>query len=276
MKVFSVLASSVSLASAMCHYGTNLMPRDVGLERRADGDFGYDELHSALEWHSMSPNNTICAMGKNQSPVNIKTGKYDVADGASYKFDIVNYPHGAEFLNTGHNVQVFANGSAEFDGTKYSLAQYHFHTPSEHRIGDEYYPSEVHFVFQNGSTRPCCYWFMIEIAGSGDHINQPISKSLAKVLQIPSVGDKVTTAALNFGALEQHIRKSDVYHYSGSLTTPPCDEGVKFNVVANPVYIDVKTFRNTKKVVKFNSRYTQNAPGEVNLLDYARIVLDKS
>ncbi|KAI6783859.1 uncharacterized protein J7T54_001735 [Emericellopsis cladophorae] len=274
MKSLAIFAVSVSLASAMCHYGTNLMPRDVGLERRADGDFGYDELHSALGWHGLSPNNTICAVGKNQSPVNIKTDEYEVVDGASYKFDIVNYPHGAEFLNTGHNVQVFANGSAEFDGTKYSLAQYHFHTPSEHRIGDEYYPSEVHFVFQNGNDL-AVIGFMIELAGWGDRINWPISKSLAKVLQIPSGGNKVTTAALHFGALEHHIRKSDVYRYSGSLTTPPCDEGVKFNVVANPIYIDVKTFRNTKKVIKFNSRYTQNAPGEVNLLDHARIVLDK-
>jgi carbonic anhydrase len=53
------------------------------------------------------------------------------------------------------------------------------------------------------------------------------------------------------------------------MTTPPCTEGVKFNVVADPVYVHVSTFRDVRRIIKFNSRYTQNAPGHMNLLENA-------
>lgn len=82
-------------------------------------------------------------------------------------------------------------------------------------------------------------------------------------------GDESLTGPLDFGDLESHIRSSDIFQYSGSLTTPPCTEGLAWNVVRSPIHVDVSTFRRAKSVIKFNSRYTQNAPGQINLLSSA-------
>jgi carbonic anhydrase len=154
MKTVGSFLSFAALASAVCHYGTTLAPRD-SLVGRAEGKFGYDGLQGPINWHGLSPSNALCARGKSQSPVNIVPSDYDTVSGSSYNLEIPSYPDGAEIENLGTGVQVYVNGSAIVGDTTYALQQYHFHTPSEHRIGSEYYPMEVHFVMQaNGRCRP--------------------------------------------------------------------------------------------------------------------------
>lgn len=155
MKSVALLTSFSSLASAICHYGTTLAPRG-SLKGRAGTDFGYNELQGPLNWHGLSKDNSLCAVGKRQSPININPSA-DTVSGADFKLDIPAYDDGAEIENTGTNVEVFVNGSATFGDKDYALQQYHFHTPSEHRIGSEYYPMEAHFVFQaDGKSPPTC------------------------------------------------------------------------------------------------------------------------
>jgi len=62
--------------------------------------------------------------------------------------------------------------------------------------------------------------------------------------------------------------------YSGSLTTPPCTEDVSWTVSCAPLTVDVDTFNAFKKNMKFNARYTQNTPGEINLLENIAHELD--
>lgn len=99
-------------------------------------------------------------------------------------------------------------------------------------------------------------------------------KIFENIDDVSSPGSVGETGRLDFKRLEKHVSKSPVYQYSGSLTTPPCSEGIAWNVLSKPVFIDVKTFLKVKKVIKFNARYTQNIPGQINLLDNARKVLD--
>jgi len=65
------------------------------------------------------------------------------------------------------------------------------------------------------------------------------------------------------------------FSYSGSLTTPPCSEGVTFLIATEPLAMGVDTFNAMKKVVKFNSRFAQNSLGEQNLLQVSRAGLER-
>ena len=148
MKPVAALVSFASLVSAMCHYGTTLAPRGNLFHHANKAEFGYNELFGPLDWNGLSPENKLCALGTNQSPVNIDPGSYNSISGSSLNLEVPEYPYGAEFENLGTNVQVYINGSATVGDKDYALQQFHFHTPSEHRIDSEFYPMEVHFVMQ--------------------------------------------------------------------------------------------------------------------------------
>jgi carbonic anhydrase len=72
--------------------------------------------------------------------------------GKSIKLSIPDYPQGAKFENLGTNVEVVVNGTLVNGAKTYALAQFHFHTPSEHRVDDEHYPMEMHMVFEAAGT----------------------------------------------------------------------------------------------------------------------------
>lgn len=95
------------------------------------------------------------------------------------------------------------------------------------------------------------------------------TNALAHVGDAPNAGDTAATGPLESGDLEPVTQDSEVYQYDGSLTTPPCTEGVKWSVVKDPAFVSADTFAGAKAVLGFNARYTQNAPGERNLLHHA-------
>lgn len=86
---------------------------------------------------------------------------------------------------------------------------------------------------------------------------------------IPTRGLKTVTGPLDFTELTAHLHNSHVFQYTGSLTVPPCTQDLAWNVVQEPLYVDLKSFRAVRKVMGFNARYIQNPPGEINLLEHA-------
>jgi len=100
----------------------------------------------------------------------------------------------------------------------------------------------------------------------------PVIESLQPHLAaIAAPGTKTEVEGIDFGSFAEHIQKSDIFQYSGSLTTPPCAEGVTFLIVKEPLAVDVDTFNEIKSIVKFNSRFSQNALGEENLVKVAEV-----
>jgi hypothetical protein len=87
-----------------------------------------------------------------------------------------------------------------------------------------------------------------------------------KIAVISSPGSVTETGALDFAPLVDVISKQALHTYEGSLTTPPCAEGLKFFVTSQQLPLDVATFNKIKAVVGFNARFTQNNVGAENLL----------
>ena len=82
-------------------------------------------------------------------------------------------------------------------------------------------------------------------------------------------GCAARTPGLDFTDLVSGVTNNTIIRYSGSLTTPPCSESVSWIISTKTLPIDEITFQKVKAVIKFNSRYTQNYLGGVNLLQNA-------
>lgn len=143
----AAIAALFSSASASCLHGTILAAR------AADGlvpisAFNYTGDGGPLNWYGLNTTtNSACAMGKFQSPIDINTKDIGYTDASTLNVSVPAVSS-AKFENLGTNVEVVVNGSLIAGNTTYTLAQFHFHTPSEHRINEEYFPMEVHFVYQ--------------------------------------------------------------------------------------------------------------------------------
>ena len=89
---------------------------------------------------------------------------------------------------------------------------------------------------------------------------------MSKISAISAPGSITETGALDFAPLVDVLSKQSLSTYAGSLTTPPCAEGLKFFITTQQLPLDVATFNQIKAVVGFNARFTQNTVGQDNLL----------
>jgi hypothetical protein len=116
------------------------------------------------------------------------------------------------------------------DGQPYSLAQFHFHAPSEHRISGVPADMELHFVHKNSFGALAVVGVMIhELAGRENKAFKPIWDLMPRDFHTKSSQPTNLTLASLMPSNRQY------FHYSGSLTTPPCSEGVRWFVLANPI-----------------------------------------
>ena len=110
--------------------------------------------------------------------------------------------------------------------------------------------------------------FFAELTDSGP-TGPRIETVLSDVEKIARPGTSTMTGPLDFQPILEHLHRNDVWRYTGSITSPPCNENIKWIMSTKPVGISVATFNKAKKVMKFNSRFTQDAPGTINVIDEA-------
>ena len=172
-------------------------------------------------WASLSDEFRTCAEGVEQSPVNL--AGYTPGDVAPIAFSYVG--SAATARNNGHTVYLDCRGgdSIAVDGRRYELLGIHSHSPGEHLLDGEHFAAELHLVHQYSAGNLTVVGLLFRI---GDQ--SPIIQSLLHVA--PDVGALVD---LNGGpaAVEYVPDNLDHYGYDGSLTTPPCTEGVRWIVM---------------------------------------------
>lgn len=151
-KVLVLIAATLTshLASANCIHGTSLHRREELPGGKVKvSNFGYTGLIGPLNWAGITAENSACATSSVQSPINI-----DDTISLATEAPVIDIPsvEAAEFENLGTTVEVIVNGTTKFAGKEFTLKQFHFHTPSEHRIAEEYFPLEVHMVHEAAGT----------------------------------------------------------------------------------------------------------------------------
>jgi len=146
--IFCAVAASTVLyqsASASCAHGTSLHPRAEGAFEGAA--FGYTDPIGPLQWSKLKPENSLCLTGTRQSPINLNSTTVAHDAGSAYKVAIADTA-GSEFENLGTTVEVLVNGTLETALKSYKMKQFHFHSPSEHRLNEQFFAMESHFVFE--------------------------------------------------------------------------------------------------------------------------------
>lgn len=199
-------------------------------------------------WGEVSPEFALCETGTAQSPVNIeKASKQQPA-----KIELNYQPTPLEVINTGHTIQVnYAPGSfVNIDGKQYELLQFHFHTPSEHNVEKNAYAMELHFVHRNEQDKLAVVGVFIKEGKPND--------SLETIWQnMPQTQGENKLDSVQFNA--SNLLPSDLTHYSyiGSLTTPPCSEGVSWNILTTPIEASEEQISEFMAIYNVNARPIQ-------------------
>lgn len=208
------------------------------------------------KWASLTPEYGQCA-GSNQSPVNL-SGLVK-AELAPLQFHYL--AGGRSVTNNGHTVQVdYAPGSTlELDGMYFKLTQFHFHAPSENLIEGHSYPLEGHLVHANDQGELAVVAVMFEPGKANGALSQVWQSLPAKAGEQRQLKEAVSA--------EQLLpAKRDYYRFSGSLTTPPCSEGVRWLVMKEPVQVSQAQIDAFKAVMHHpNNRPVQPLHGRLVL-----------
>jgi len=208
--------------------------------------WNYDGDNGPAKWGEVHPKYALCQTGKNQSPIqidrrrvaNFTTSIIEVTPPAPPTFDYKEVP--LKILNNGQTLEVEYEpgmGNMMFDGVKYELKRLNFHSPSEHHMRDDSYGLEVQMVHEDdkGNLAVVVILFTaLEIIGSTNPDVMPSWEILEQIWQnVPAQPSDepvlVPNQRINAHAfvLPDYI-PGMYYLYTGSLTTPPCSEGVRW------------------------------------------------
>lgn len=206
-----------------------------------------------------------CGVGQHQSPVDLAEAQF-----ISKPLNLLAAEYGADtitFFNNGHAVQVNTSigysGGLKVGEETLPLIQFHFHEPSEHVINGQHFPAEVHFVHINEDGRIAVLGVAIEIGE--EHPNFQIVLD-----NTPVVGEERndnTGIQLDPSAFlpQQDHSNLEYFTLAGSLTTPPCSEGVQWYLLADPITISEAQLEQFKSFHSDNARLAQDLNGRAVL-----------
>lgn len=188
--------------------------------------WNYEGKEGPESWAKLSQEYAMCDIGRNQSPINIDETTHAVLKPIR---SIQKFP-AKDIVNNGHTVQIsFKEGNMlVLDNAPYQLKQVHFHAPSENKIHNKSYPLEAHFDHADSKGNLTVITVMFKEGKE--------NPALAKLwLQMPNqVGGPILLKARVIPS-ELLPDNRSYYRYSGSLTTPPCSEGVRWIVMKTPL-----------------------------------------
>jgi len=191
-----------------------------------------------------------CGNGHEQSPINLSSAA-PVAEVPDLNPRYMNFSGG--FVNNGHTLQFTpaANGSVLTIGQDaYNLAQFHFHAPAEHTLDRRAFPVELHFVHRNGAGQLAVVGVFIE-----EGAENPAVATLLTALPHGQGDESATHAEFDPASLLPADRA--YFAYAGSLTTPPCSEGVRWNVLRTPNQASPAQINALREALGSSSRHVQ-------------------
>jgi carbonic anhydrase len=254
-------AATVAAAHRKRAAAASAVPGDANMDVAAHAGqsllsthWDYDGAGGPDAWGRLRPEYSTCATGQRQSPIDIRGGI--AVDLEPIKFDYRS--SGFSVIDNGHTVQVNVEpgNSITITGRRYELVQFHFHRPSEERIDGRQYDMVVHLVHKDVDGRLAVVAVLLD-RGSAQAIVQSVWNNLPL-----EKGDEVHAGTrIDLAQLLPEDRR--YYTYMGSLTTPPCSEGVLWMVLKQPVPISAEQLAIFARLYPMNARPIQQADGRL-------------
>lgn len=178
-------------------------------------------------WGQLSPEFETCGIGLAQSPVDIAGAVSGTGTSPVFEYQ----PTSVEIRHTGMAIEVQSDwGSAmAVDGVRHNLTVAHFHTPAEHTLDGKTFPMSLHFMHASEAGQLAVYGVLFE-EGEANPVLETILNTAPAEKQ-----DRINRGEGTIDLRQLQPADGPVFAYDGSLTTPPCMEGVKWFVAGTPV-----------------------------------------
>ena len=212
--------------------------------QHASAHWEYEGADGPTHWGTLDNAYRKCSAGTNQSPIDIHDAKS--ADLPPISFTYKSSP--LKLTDNGHTVQVtYAPGSFITVGNqRYELQQFHFHHPAEEKVSGRSYPMVAHLVHRNSAGQLAVVAVLLK-KGTAN----PLVAELWKYLPTEH-GKEVAPPGTSVDATDLLPADHGYFTFSGSLTTPPCSEGVTWFVLKTPTEVS------SGEVLTFAKRYPHN------------------
>lgn len=216
--------------------------------------WAYTGHEGPKHWGELSSEYVLCKTGTQQSPVNI-TGAVE-SDLPAIEFSYM--PAGLDVINNGHTIQVNypAGSSMIINGKRYQLLQFHFHSPSEHQVNGKAAVMVAHLVHKADDGQLGVIGILMQKGRQNDELAR-IWKHMPKQTGSHVRADEQIS-------VERLLPADRAYfNYAGSLTTPPCSEGVNWLVLKTPVEVSAEQVKAFNSVFAHSIRPVQPLNGRV-------------
>lgn len=226
---------------------TTLISTTCFADEAHNTDWSYIGRTGPDHWSKLDAAYMQCNYGQTQSPINLdKENLLDNKDKIIFHYE--KYDNSADITKSKHIV---------IGNKVYKLIKFHFHEPSEHTINHMRYPAEVHLVHVDDKGKLAVVGIFIS---EGNQNNQTIEDLLATI----GKGKSAEQQAEDGDIMSLIPKDTQYFHYKGSLTTPPCSEGVEWYVLKTPLLISKQELKDLKKLLPDNSaRPIQDDNGRV-------------
>ena len=197
-----------------------------------EAHWGYVGEEGPIHWADLSTDYALCRDGLEQSPIDL-TGAVPIEDAGIERrlsTEVLTFEQRArvmDLVDNGHTIQVINDVPMALDmgDVHYELVQFHFHAPSEHTIDGQHSPLEVHLVHKSADGELAVMGILVE-EGEHDVLWEPMIGALPD-----GPGDDRHLEDLDLDMNELHPLPKRLFRYQGSLTTPPCSEGVEWIIM---------------------------------------------
>jgi len=228
------------------HAGPSAMGHDI--HWAYSGDTGPES------WGRLKPEFQQCMLGKRQSPIDIREGIPVQLDPIQFDYR----PSGFRVIDNGHTVQVNVEpgNSITVGGRRYDLLQFHFHRPSEERINGRQFEMVAHLVHKDLDGRLAVVAVLMDQGKA-----HPLVQMVWNNLPLEKNQEQAAMTNLDMTLLLPELRQ--YYTYMGSLTTPPCTEGVLWMVMKQPASMSREQVAVFSKLYPMNARPIQSPSGRL-------------